>query len=65
MNIIIIVNILNIFYNLRSCGYGHAVITGNSDIACDATLQRKILGATGDFKWDLQLKDYFQYFVLF
>ena len=38
----IIARILSIFCNLRSCGYGHAVGTGNSDIACDATLQRKI-----------------------
>ena len=49
----IIVNILSIFCNLRSCVYGHAVITDNGDIACDATLQRKILSATRDFKWDL------------
>ena len=39
----IIVNILRIFCNLRSCGYGHVVIRDNSDIARDATLQRKIL----------------------
>ena len=45
-----IVNILSIFCNLRSCGYSHAVTTDNSDIACDATSQRKILGATRDFK---------------
>ena len=46
----IIVNILRIFCYLQSCGYGHAVITVNSDIACDATLKGKILGATRDFK---------------
>ena len=47
----IIVNILSIFCNLRSCGYGYAVITvTNSDIACDATLQGKILSVTKDFK---------------
>ena len=45
----IMVNILSIFCNLRSCGCGHAVITDNSDIAGDATLQRKILGATRNF----------------
>ena len=44
------VNTLSIFCNLQSCGNGHAVITDNSDIPCDATLQRKILGATRDFK---------------
>ena len=26
----IVVNVLSIFCNLRSCGYGHAVITDNS-----------------------------------
>ena len=46
----IIKNMLRIFCNLRSCGYGRAVITGNSDIGCDVTLQSKILGATRDFK---------------
>ena len=44
------VNVVSIFCKLQSCGYGHAEITDNSDIACDATLQRKILGATRDFQ---------------
>ena len=44
----IIANILCIFCNLRSCGYGHAVIiTDNGDIARDATLQRNILEQRG------------------
>ena len=43
-------NILRIFCNLRSCGYGLAVFTSNSDIGCNATLQSKIVGATRDFK---------------
>ena len=46
----IIANILSIFCNLWSCGYGHAVITDNSDTACNATLQCKILSATRDSK---------------
>ena len=36
------VNTLSILCNLRSCGYGHAVITDRSDFACDVTLLRTI-----------------------
>ena len=50
MNTLIIVNILSIICDLRSCGYGRAVNTDDSDIAYDATLQRKILAAMRDFK---------------